>query len=110
MKTTRTYSPYALEAARILGTEVARARRERRWTLRDLAARAGITPTTLSKVERGDPTVGLGTAFEVAALVGVPLFGAEPNSLAEVARRSEERLALLPRRVREPKGPVKDDF
>jgi len=110
VKKTRTYTPYTLEAARILGTEVGRGRRERRWTIRDLAARAGINPTTMAKVERGDPTVGLGVAFEVAALVGVRLFDAEPSSLTEVAQRSSDRLALLPRRVREPEGPVKDDF
>lgn len=110
MKKTRTYSPYALEAARLLGTEVARARRERQWSLKDLAARAGITPHTLSKVERGDPTVGLGTAFEVAALVGIRLFDVDAAGLSELAARSSERLALLPRRVREPEGMVHDDF
>ncbi|MCP3936884.1 MAG: helix-turn-helix transcriptional regulator [Actinomycetia bacterium] len=110
MKKTRTYSPYALEAARILGTEVARARRERRWTHKDLAARAGITPPTLRKVESGDPTVGLGTAFEVAALVGVRLFDVDANGLSEVATRSNDRLALLPQRVRKSEGAVKDDF
>ncbi len=103
-------SQAALEASQLLGSEVARARRERRWTQKDLAARAGITPFTLAKVERGDPTVALGTAFEVALLVGVPLFGVDPRSLPQLLARSKEQLALLPQRVREPKGPVKDDF
>ncbi len=43
-------------------------------TDRDLADRADIDKKTLSKVERGDPTVAIGTVFEVAGLVGVSLF------------------------------------
>ncbi|MFV1989659.1 MAG: helix-turn-helix domain-containing protein [Acidimicrobiales bacterium] len=110
MKRTRTYSPNALEAAQILGTEVARGRRERRWSIRELSDRAGISPGTLSKVERGDPTVALGTAFDVATLVGVRLFDVDSSHLSELAARSRDRLAVLPRRVREPIGEVKDAF
>ncbi|MBA2317861.1 MAG: helix-turn-helix transcriptional regulator [Euzebyales bacterium] len=55
---------------------MARARRERRWTVAALAERAGISPVTLRKVEKGDPTVALGAAFEVATLLGIHLFGA----------------------------------
>lgn len=110
MKRARTYSLYALEAAGLLGLEIARARRERSWTMAELAARAGISPFTLRKVEAGDPTVGLGTAFDVAVLVGVPLFGTEPTEFAGLVERSRDRLALLPARVREPTGPVDDEF
>ena len=99
--TRRTFSRQTRDAARFLGHQIAQARRERRWTLDDLAARAGVTPFTVRKVERGDPTVALGTAFEIAWLLGVPLFGStEPGSLAGALRRSEDRLALLPTRVR----------
>ena len=45
-------------------------------------------------------------------LVGVPLFGIEDRSeLAIRRRRGEEMLALLPSRVRKPKGGrIDDDF
>lgn len=105
------YSQQTLEAARLLGLEIARARRERRWTAADLAERAGITRTTLRKVEHGDPTVGLGFAFEAAAVVGVPLFDAVSlDDLSKLSSHSANRLALLPTRVRESEQAVHDDF
>lgn len=110
MKRTRAYSPYASEAAGLLGAQIAAARRGRRWSVRELADRAGITPFTLRKVERGDMTVGLGVAFEVAALVGVPLFYDDRERLAAEADRARARAALLPGRVRTRAEDVKDDF
>jgi transcriptional regulator with XRE-family HTH domain len=110
MKRTRTYSPYAIEAARLLGARVSLARRERRWSMQELADRAGITKFTLSKVEHGDPSVGLGVAFEVATLVGVPLFHEDRSRLSVDIDRARDRIALLPQRVRARGGDVKDDF
>lgn len=65
---------------------------------------------TLHKIEHGDPTVGLGIAFEAATLVGVPLFGVPSEGLSSLVDRSVDRLALLPARIREPHGEVDDDF
>lgn len=110
MKRTRIYSPYALEAAALLGARVRLARRERRWPVQELADRVGITPATLRKVERGDPTVALGTAFECAALVGVSLFHDDRSRLGAEAERTRDRLALLPQRVRRREQRVHDDF
>jgi transcriptional regulator with XRE-family HTH domain len=109
-KRTRTYSPYATEAAQLLGTQILQARRERRWSAQQLADRVGITRVTLGKVERGDLTVGLGVAFEVAALVGVRLFQEDRKRLSAEVDRARDRLALLPQRIRTPREPVKDDF
>jgi transcriptional regulator with XRE-family HTH domain len=110
MKRARSYSPYTVEAARLLGAQIRLARRERRWSQRELADRAGITPETLSKVERGDVSVGLGTAFEMATLVGVPLFHEDRSRLTIDLDRTRDRAALLPQRVRTRLGDVKDDF
>lgn len=98
----------ALEAAQLLGAHVRVARRERRWTLQELADRAGVTRVTMRKVERGDPTVGLGVAFEAAALLGVPLFDEDRSRRSLEAGRLDDRLAILPRLVRKPA--VDDDF
>lgn len=102
-------SPHTLEAARLLGERVQLGRRERRWTLQELAERVGVSIPTMRKVERGDPSVGLGIAFEAATLTGVPLFHPDPSRLSLEAARVEDRLAVLPRLVRKP-AKVDDDF
>jgi transcriptional regulator with XRE-family HTH domain len=96
------------QAAILLGQAIAVARRERHWSIRELAARVGVTTTTIRKVEKGDPTVGLGVAFETATVLGVPLFDPDPSRRRLESTRFEDRLAVLPARVRRPK--VKDDF
>jgi transcriptional regulator with XRE-family HTH domain len=102
-------SPQAIEAIRLLGARIQLARRERRWTLQELADRAGVTAVTMRKVERGDPSVRLGIAFEAAALTGVPLFDPDRSRLRLEAERIDDRLAVLPRLVRRPVE-IDDDF
>ncbi|MGH9007017.1 MAG: helix-turn-helix transcriptional regulator [Acidimicrobiales bacterium] len=109
MKTSRPYSPLTREAARLLGIRIAAARRERRMTLSELAERVGATPQTVRKVERGDPTVSLGVAFESAAVLGVPLFSPDDDRRRLEADLIENRLAVLPKQVRRPRR-VRDDF
>lgn len=107
----RPYSPYAVDAARLLGAEIRLARRKRRWSQTELAERVGINPRTVYKIERGDLSVGLGAAFEAAALLGVPLFYADRSRLTADLDRVEARAALLPRpgRVRSDQTAI-DDF
>lgn len=109
MKRTRTYSPVTVQAARLLGARVRLARRERHWTLQELAERVGVTHVTMRKVERGDLTVALGIAFEAAAVVGVPLFHEDRSRRSLEASRVDDRLAVLPQLVRKPLK-VDDDF
>jgi transcriptional regulator with XRE-family HTH domain len=90
--------------------EIARARRARRWTEAGLAERAGISAVTLRNIERGAPTVGIGTVFEVATILGIELFGADREGLRSLVERGRDRLALLPSRVRESDAEVRDDF
>lgn len=107
----RSYSPYAREAAQLLGAQIQSARHERRMTERDLAERAGISAPTLRRIERGDMGVGIGLAFEVASLLGVPLFHDDASRLSADLAHAQERLALLPSRVRaRPSRQVDDDF
>lgn len=109
MKGPRTYSSPTLEAARLLGSRIRLARKERRWTIEQLAERVGVAHVTISKVERGDLNVAVGTVFEAATVVGVPLFDLEPTRRTLEADRVADRLALLPRLVR-PTVAADDDF
>lgn len=105
----RTYSPLTVDAARLLGSRVRLARRERRWTLKELAERVGVTEVTMQKVERGDLSVRLGIALEAAAVLGVPLFHETRERRALEAMHVADRLALLPQAVRRPVH-FDDDF
>lgn len=107
---TRSFTPQTLDAARVLGLQVARARRARRWTAQELADRLAVSVRTISNLEKGAPTVMLGIAFEAATILGVGLFGADGPELAKLARQGQESLALLPSRIHRRIDPVRDDF
>lgn len=109
VKPIRVYSPLTREAAKLLGARVRLARRERRWTLQELAERVGVSHVTMRKVERGDLTVALGLAFEAAAVLGVPLFHEERARRVLEIGRVDDRLAVLPQLVRKPVE-FDDDF
>lgn len=110
MRRTRSYSRPTLELAKVLGLEIARGRRERHMSLAELAERAGTSIPTVRRVEQGDPTVAFGTAFEIGRLVGLQFFGAEPGAESQLAERAQERLAVLPARVRTHFEDTDDDF
>lgn len=109
-KKARTYSLRAREACELLGLQIKQSRIQRGWTRQALSERAGITLPTLGKIERGDPTVGIGLALEVATIVGVPLFVEEHRRLGLELARHRELVRLLPRRVVELRDDVDDDF
>lgn len=108
MKGPPTISPLASEALQLLGRQVRLARKQRRLTVEALAARVGVSPVTIRKVERGDATVALGTAFEAAVVVGVALFHPDLARRHEWGRSLTDQLALLPASVRT--GEPDDDF
>ncbi|MCB2054908.1 MAG: helix-turn-helix transcriptional regulator [Geminicoccaceae bacterium] len=85
-------------------------RTERGMTAQELADRAGISRTTLHNIEKGAPSPEVGTVFEVAALVGVRLFGDDERLLALHEARLDDKLTLLPQSVRLPAREVEDDF
>jgi len=102
MTRTRTYSPRTVEALDLLGKQIQASRLERRWTLDGLARRIGITVPTMRKIEQGDPTVALGVAFEAASVLGLPIFGEDADRRSLESRWLDDRLAVLPARVRQP--------
>lgn len=107
---TRAFAPQTLDAAQVLGAQIAQARRERGWTMHELAQRVGVSQRTISSLEHGSPTVTMGIAFEAATLLGIGLFGVEGPELTRLARQGQQMVALLPSRVRPSKDAVRDDF
>lgn len=108
----RTHSvlPATQAALSVIGTQIAIARREAGWTAAELAARLGVTPALVARIEKGSPAAAVGTVFEAAIICGIPLFGVGADQLASIADRQRDRLALLPARVRVRHQLVSDDF
>lgn len=76
-----------------------------------MAERAGISRGLLQRIERGDLKCEIGATFEVALIVGVPLFGMESEAaLRFQLEQTQAKLALMPKSVRKISKQVKDDF
>lgn len=110
MRRPHSYTTYTRAAITLLGSLVAQARRERGWTLAELATRCQTSVSTMRKVERGQPDVAIGIAFEAAAILQIPLFDPDPAHLAALGRQADDRLRLLPQRIRVKEDPVDDNF
>ena len=106
----RTYSKYAREAVQLLGKQIKLARKQRKWSEQNLANRAGISRATLQKIENGEMTCVIGLAFEAAALVGLNLFEQDRIPLSISIESANDKIALLPRRIKSVTRDVDDDF
>ena len=102
-------SPATAEALGIIATAIRSARLRRGWTVEELAERVGVSHPTITKVERGDPSVAAGTLFEAATVLGVPLFDPDPATRERYGASKRAELALLPMAARR-RRTVDDDF
>ncbi len=90
----------AARALRELGRDLALARRRRGISTEDMAARLFIGRRTLWRLEKGDPTVAMGTLASAAYVLQLQ------DRLARLAAPAEDTLALqldearLPQRIR----------
>ena len=107
---TRTWSRYTSHASALLGGLIRAARKERGLTAQEVADRAGISRGLLQRIEQGGLKSEVGAVFEVASIVGVRLFDADPAALARELRQTEEKLALMPQSIRRRTRPARDDF
>jgi transcriptional regulator with XRE-family HTH domain len=102
MSTTTSLPLPAARALHKLGRDLALARRKRGISTVDMASRLFVSRDTLWRLERGDPTVSLGT-FATAAFV-LQLH----DRLANLANPASDELALslderrLPKRIHRP--------
>ena len=107
---TRSYSRYGREAAEMLGHMIRNARTDRHLTIAEVAERAGVSRGLVHRVENGDMGCSIGAVFEIAAIVGVRLFDAEPTTLTRHLAMARDKLTLLPKAVRPSTKAVKDEF
>lgn len=106
----RVYSHYNHKAVALMGKMIRLYRKEQKMSAQELAERAGISRTTLQKIEKGDMKCEIGIVFEVAALVGIRLFDSDSGNLSSLEARVEDKIALLPKSTRISKRHVDDDF
>ena len=64
-------SPKAKPALERLGHDVRNARLRRGIAVADLAVRAGTSPSSIARLERGDPGVAIGTLADVLVVFGL---------------------------------------
>ena len=107
---TRNYSPLARDAAALLGEMIHSARIGRKMTAVELAERAGVSRGLVSRVENGDMGASIGAAFEMAAVLGVPLFDVDPGRVSRGLEQLRTVNALLPKRAFQSTAEVDDDF
>ncbi len=75
-----------------LGERIKALRAERQLQQRQLAEKAGLTPSMLSQIESGRLTPSLHTVGKLAAALGMPiaaLFESAPNGRLHVSRKSD---------------------
>ncbi len=93
----------AAQALRKLGRELALARRKRGIGAADMAERLFVSRATLWRLERGDPTVAVGTLATAAFILQLH------HRLASLAEPASDGLGLsldeqrLPKRIRRPR-------
>lgn len=84
-----------------VGVTIRRLREERQLSLRDLAARAGLTQSFLSQVERGLTSPSVASLRKVAQAFGIPLAALFQGPAApedRVVRRDQRRTLVHPNR------------
>lgn len=81
-------SPKSKSALSRLGADLRAARLTRKIAISDLAARAGASSSTITRLERGDPGVGIGTLADVLVALGLS------EQLAELVDARKDDIAL----------------
>ena len=104
-------APFAVkEGARRLGERLALARKRRRMTLREIAAKAGISYDTVRAAEAGNLQTGLGAYLALLWAMGLE---SEIGTLVDPDRDETGKqldMARQPRRVAHRKEQHDDDF
>ena len=98
------------EAALLLGQSIQIARKNKKQTEGELSERAGISKTTLRKVESGNLNCNIGIVFELATLVGIKLFDSDERNQRKNIEYASTQLMLLPKSIRKKKVKVEDEF
>jgi len=70
-RSNRTLPAIALEQLKKLGQDIAVARKRRRMSMREMAARMMVNLKTVQRLEKGDPAVGVGIVMTALWILGM---------------------------------------
>ena len=101
----KTYLPIPVhKALRQLGKNISDARRRRRIAVKLMSERAGFSRITLSKIEKGDPSVSMGSYVSALFVLGMSDHLVQVADTAHdiVGRELEDE--SLPQRIRLPQS------
>src|SRR5665213_2965737 len=99
----RTYPLPVVRAIQKFGRDLALARRRRRFSQNSMAVRVGISPATLRRLEKGDPSLSWGTIARALHVLG------DLEKLNELLDTAKDEIGLvladeqLPKRIRQKK-------
>jgi transcriptional regulator with XRE-family HTH domain len=101
----------ARQAIKVLGDHIQTARKRRGWTLEEMAGSMLVTRKTLSRLESGDPAVGLSILAAALHVLGIV------EDLRNIAAPGNDTIGIfyekqrLPQRVRKKQVPADElDF
>lgn len=109
-ETVRSLSPYAADAVTPLDQLLRKTRIESKLKTAEAAERAEISLDLMRRIEAGDPGCTIGAAFEVATIVGLPLFNSDQATMSRIATSNREVMKLLPKSVRTSRIEIDDEF
>ena len=89
-----------------LGSGLNIARRRRKLTLASMAERTGVTRQTYGRIEKGDPTVAIGTYLMAMFVLGLDAAGLEKAAEPQADETGTTlHVAALPKSIRTKRTP-----
>ena len=109
----RAISPLSKRTLLVLqtfGRMIKSARLERNMSQEMLAARLNVSRLTVIALEKGSPNVSIGTFFEAAAIVNIPILSEDDRYIQSTWEKITQINKLLPKRGGRQKKEINDDF
>lgn len=96
-------------ALKAFGTLIKNSRSIHKMSQAELAERLNVSRLTVISIEKGNAKVSIGTFFEAATILEIPLLLSENNLFAK-AKTFTHINSLLPKRIRKQSEDLNDEF
>ncbi len=93
-----------------LGAMIKAARLEQAYSQSDLAQRLNVSRYTVMAIEKGDPSVSVGSMFEACTIIGIPLLAENTNRLLNLSTTVANFASVLPTRTSATMTELDDNF